>query len=358
MGDIVLPGERGAARGRELDGDGRGGSLGQEDRNAEIVGTAAGAFVDRGVTHGDAHRWHAIAHREHESARRADVAGALQREQSRLVARLRKLVIFDAVSGTVAGPGRRAAQAVAAAGRVAGRPVHVLVTEGDVEVALRVDLLDAELEGVQLVGLAAVVADIVPCGAEGLADGIEIVPEQVRAGRCAAGRRRDRSAARIDVGPVGGNDGIAGRSGDRARREAAGGGVEGHAAVVVEIEARVVAAEEVDALRAEDRRQVDQPRRAIVISRERKLPETGGTAQISNQRCHDGLLNGPANPFRAAGPPCCRRYFPTSAKLRRGTPAGNETDIRRRLQRPRFRGRVILSPSDAVFPRPPGYSTG
>ena len=286
MGDIVLPGKRASVRGGVMHRDGRGRSLGQEDRNADIVGGAAVALGDRRVAGGDAHRRRAVAHREDESARRADVAGALQREQIRLASGLRKLVVVDAVARAVAGPGRGAAQTVAAARRTAGRPVDVLVSEGDVEVALRVDLVDAELESVQLVGLTTVVADIVPGGGEGVGDGIEIVPEQVRAGRHAAGRRRDRTPARVDVGPVGGDDGIAGRARDRARREAAGGGVEGHAAIVVEIEARVVAAEEVDALRAEDRGEVDESRRAVVIGGQRELAEPGGTAEIVDQRRH------------------------------------------------------------------------
>jgi hypothetical protein len=42
---------------------------------------------------------------------------------------------------------------------------------------------------------------------------------------------------------------------------------EGHAAVVVEIEAGVVAAEEVDTLHAEDRREVDEPRRTVIVGR-------------------------------------------------------------------------------------------
>ena len=280
-----------------MDGDSRGGSLGQEDRNAEVVGNRAVALVDRGVADGDAHCRHAVAHGEHEGARRADIAGALQREQSRLVAGLRKLVVLGAIAGAVAGSGRCAPQAVAAAGRVSGRPVDVLVTEGDVEIALCIDLLDAELERIQLVGLATVVADIVPCGGEGVGDGVEIVPEQIGASRCAARRRRDRAAARVDVGPVGGDDGIAGRSRDRTRREAAGGGVKGHAAIVVEIQARVVAAEEVDALRAKDRGEVDEARRAIVVAGERELTEPGGAAQIVDQRRHYGPPQRPAEPF-------------------------------------------------------------
>ncbi len=131
-----------------MHGDGRGGSLGQEYGDAEVVGIAAVALIDCGVTDGDAHRRHAVAHGEYEGARNADVSGTLQREQSRLVAGLRKLEVFDAVSRAVAGPGRRAAQTVAATGRITSGPVDVLVTEGDVEVALRVDLANAELERV------------------------------------------------------------------------------------------------------------------------------------------------------------------------------------------------------------------
>lgn len=148
MRDIVLAGKGGAVCRRVVDGDGRVGWFGQEDRNDESPGIAAIALDVGIVARRDAHCRHAIANLEDELARCADIAGALQGEQGCLVTGLRQLEVFDAVARAVARPGWRAAQATAAARRVAGRPIDVLVSKDDVEVALLVDLLDADLEGV------------------------------------------------------------------------------------------------------------------------------------------------------------------------------------------------------------------
>jgi hypothetical protein len=124
----------------------------------------------------------AIVNLEHVDAGDAGVAGrSLEGKHLGLVARLRQFEIVRSVAGGETGARDLTAEAAGAAAGVAGCPVDVLITVGDIEIAVA-EADQLELKCIKLVFVGIVIAHIIPGDGQHAIGCVEVIIDAVRAG--------------------------------------------------------------------------------------------------------------------------------------------------------------------------------
>ena len=101
------------------------------------------------------------------------------------------------------------------------------------------------MEGVEKVGIFAVITDIVPGDGENAVFGIEVIVDQVRSGRSTVAGRRRHSAPGIDIGEERRDHRLIHAAVDGERRVFGHRVAERHIAVGVDVEAGEGGAEEI-----------------------------------------------------------------------------------------------------------------